>query len=125
MYADPASPYIQRIAPVLTKKARLAVDAWGSVDTGVRHLLDPIERTFDEEFPDFDPMPFGSKQWIAVLVRHIMLAEPMVWGFCRCFTGLGVEEARSLADSFRFDRCLARERLVDEVRVGYRRDAAA
>jgi aryl-phospho-beta-D-glucosidase BglC (GH1 family) len=118
VYADPQSPYLERIAPVLAKKARLGVDAWGSVDTGVRHLLDPIERTFDEEFPDFDPMPFGRRQWIAVLMRHIMLAEPMVGEFARCFAGLGVEQVRELADSFRFDRCLTRKRLADTVRIG-------
>ncbi|MEV4620682.1 cellulase family glycosylhydrolase [Asanoa sp. NPDC049573] len=117
VYANPVSPYLKRIAPVLAKKARLGVDAWGSVDTGVRHLLEPIERTFDEEFPDFDPLPFGRQQWIAVLVRHIMLAEPMVEDFGRSLAGIGIEEAYELADSFRFDQCLTRERLASTVRV--------
>ena len=35
--ASPESPYMRRIAPVLEKKARLGVDAWGSTDEGVRH----------------------------------------------------------------------------------------
>ena len=102
---------------MLEKKARLGVDAWGSVDAGVRHLLDPIERTFDEEFPDFDPLPFGRQQWIAVLVRHILLAEPLVDDFGRSLAGIGIEEAYALADSFRFDQCLTRERLASTVRV--------
>ncbi|MGP4014618.1 glycoside hydrolase family 5 protein [Saccharopolyspora sp. 5N708] len=112
-HLTPDSPYLRRIAPVLDKKARLGVDVWGGVDTGVRHILDPIESTFAKEFPDFDPLPFGPQQWIHVLVRHIMLAEPMVDDFARCFEGIDEEQARALADCFRFDRCAQRSRLVD------------
>jgi hypothetical protein len=107
------APYVQRIAPVLAKKARLGVDAWGSVDTGVRHILDPIERTFREEFPDFDPFPFGPKSWIDTLVRHILLAEPLVREFGRCFEGVSPAEAEALADCFRFDRCVVRKPLAE------------
>ena len=106
------SPYVRRIAPVLQKKARLGVDVWGGVDTGVRHILDPIEKTMAEEFPAFTPSPFGRQQWIHVLVRHILLAEPMVDDFARCFAGLGVQEMRALADCFALDACVVREPLA-------------
>jgi hypothetical protein len=115
-YAAPDSPYVRRISPVLEKKARLGVDVWGGVDTGVRHILDPLERTVAEEFPGFDPSPFGQRQWIAVLVRHILLAEPMVDDFARCFAGIDAGQARELADSFALDRCAVRSRLVDVLR---------
>jgi endoglucanase len=110
------SPYVRRIAPVLQKKARLGVDVWGGVDTGVRHILDPIEKTFDVEFPDFTPPPFGRQQWIHVLVRHILLAEPMVDDFARCFAGLGAEEMRALADCFALPACAVREPLAAVLR---------
>jgi len=48
-----------------------------------------------------------------VLVRHILLAEPMVHDFARCFAGIDAEEARALADCFAFERCVVRPRLVD------------
>jgi hypothetical protein len=112
-YASKDSAYLRRIAPVLEKKARLGVDVWGGVDTGVRHILDPLERTVAEEFPDFDPLPFGQQQWIHVLVRHILLAEPMVEDFARCFTGISAEQARALADCFAFGSCTVRTRLAD------------
>ena len=115
VYAAPDGPYLQRIAPVLQKKARLGVDAWGSVDTGVRHILDPIDRTFREEFPDFAPFPFGVRSWVDTLVRHILLAEPLVRDFGRCFEGLSPAEAEALADSFRFDRCVTRTRLAEQL----------
>jgi aryl-phospho-beta-D-glucosidase BglC (GH1 family) len=116
VHVAPDAPYLARIAGVLEKKARLGVDHWGSVDAGVRHILDPIERTFDEEFPDFEPFPFGRKQWIHTLVRHILLAEPMVRDFGRCFEGLTPADAEALADGFRFDRCVVRKRLADILR---------
>jgi endoglucanase len=116
VHAAADSPYLERIAPVLAKKARLGVDVWGGVDTGVRHLLDPLERAVAEEFPDFDPLPFGQQQWIHVLVRHILLAEPMVDDFARCFAGIDAAQARALADCFAVDRCTVRSRLVDILR---------
>jgi len=112
VYADPASPYVERIRPVLEKKARLGVDAWGSTDTGVRHIMGPIEETFRREFPDFEPFPWGKDSWIAVLVRHTLLAEPLVDDFGRCFDGVAGDEVEALADSFRLGLCRRRERLL-------------
>jgi hypothetical protein len=80
------------------------------------HLLEPIEETFRREFPGFDPFPFGVRSWIHGLVRHVLLAEPLVDDFARCFQGVGSEEAALLADSFRFDACLKRERLLEILR---------
>lgn len=57
---DPESAYLRLLAPFLEKKARLGVDSWGSTDAGVRDILDPIERLFADEFPDFQPYPWGA-----------------------------------------------------------------
>jgi hypothetical protein len=116
VYASGDSPYVRRIAPVLEKKARLGVDAWGSLDTGVRHILDPIEETFAEEFPDFEPFPWGQRSWVHTLVRHVLLAEPMVRDFGACFAGVSPAEAEELADSFAFEECARRDRLADLLR---------
>jgi aryl-phospho-beta-D-glucosidase BglC (GH1 family) len=117
VHAAPDSPYLRRIAPVLEKKARLGVDAWGSTDEGVRDLLAPIEAAFRREFPTFDPFPFGQRSWIHGLVRHILLAEPLLEDFARCFEGAGDDEVVALADSFRFEQCYPRQRLVEIVAV--------
>jgi len=114
--ASPDSPYLRRIRPVLERKARLGVDAWGSSDAGVRDILGPIEETFRREFPAFDPFPFGQRSWIHGLVRHVLLAEPMVEDFRRCFEGMDAAEAEGLADSFELARCVKREALLDVVR---------
>ena len=108
------SPWRQRIREVTAKKARrLGVDSWGSLDTGVRHIMTPIEETFAKEYPDFDPFPFGQGSRLMTLVRSIMLAEPMVEEFGRCFAGITNEDTvLALAESFRLDNCVVRDRLA-------------
>jgi len=86
--AAPDSPWRQRVADVVAKKARLGVDSWGSRDTGVRHIMTPIEETFAREYPGFDPFPFGQASWLMTLVRSIVLAEPMLDDFERAFAGI-------------------------------------
>lgn len=110
--ADTASDYLRLIQPVLEKKARLGVDAWGSTDTAIRQLIEPIEALFAREFPRFDPYPWGAPGWIAGHMRHVMLAEAMVDDFAALFEGVSADEAADLADAFRFDRCVIREPLV-------------
>jgi endoglucanase len=110
------SPYLQRIAPALEKKRRLGTDSWGGSEQGTRQILDPIEDLFRTEFPDFDPSPWGAKPWINLLVRHILLAEPLVDDFARCFTGVGALEAAELAGSFSFDHCVPRQELAHILR---------
>jgi endoglucanase len=117
VYARADSPYLEKIAPVLAKKARLGVDAWGGVDTGVRQLLDPIDELFDREFPDFTPYPWDRRSWLHLLVRHILLAEPLVEDFGRCFEGTSPEEAERLAGSFAFAECTSRAPLADLLRA--------
>ncbi len=118
VHAAASSPYLQRIAPVVAKKARLGVDAWGSVDADVRHILDPVEQTFREEFPDYAPYPWGTKRWVDRLVRSILLAEPLVDEFGRCFEGVTPAEAEALADSFRLDQCTRRDSLLEILKAG-------
>lgn len=117
VHADPAGPYLRRIAPALEKKNRLGTDSWGGNDAGTRDVLDPIEALFAREFPDFDPYPWGARQWVNTLVRHILLAEPLVDEYARCFEGLSADGAAELARSFSFDRCVERERLSTLLRT--------
>lgn len=114
--AAPDSPYLRRIAPALDKKRRLGADSWGGSEAGIRHVLEPIEELFATEFPDFDPFPWGAQPWIKTLVRHILLAEPLVDEYARCFEGLDTGGAAELARSFALDRCVERTELTDLLR---------
>ena len=114
--ADPASEYMTRIAPFLEKKKRLGVDSWGTTDAGVRHILEPIEQLFRDEFPDFHPYPWGAPRWIHGHVRHVMLAEAMVGEFARSFDGVTPHEAERLADAFAFEHGNIRQPLAEILR---------
>lgn len=121
VHAHPDCGYLRRIAPVLAKKARLGVDAWGGDDRGVRHVLDPVEELFEREFPDYDPFPWGRGPWLTTLVRNILLAEPLVGEFGRCFEGVTPDQAEALAADFAFARCVRRTELAELIRRHHRR----
>jgi hypothetical protein len=116
VHADPASEYMTLTAPDRATKARLGIDSWGGSDAGVRSILDPIDAVVDTEFPDFAPWPWGRQPHIAVLVRHILLAEPLAERFGDRFRGMSVEQAERLASAFRFDRSIERTRLTELLR---------
>jgi hypothetical protein len=79
--------------------------------------MSPIVETFGSEFPDFQPFPRWRDSWVKVLVRHILLAEPLVDDFERCFQGLGSEQVVALADCFLPESCVRRQRLLDLLRA--------
>lgn len=116
VYASPESEYMKRLEPFTAKKRRLGVDSWGSTDAGVRHILDPIEKLFDEEFPDFQPYPWGARRWIHGHIRHVMLAEAMVDEYAEAFRGITPEHAAELASTFRLSNCVVREELATILR---------
>jgi endoglucanase len=114
------SPYLARIADVLAAKRRLGADSWGGSDEGVRSILDPIDEVFDREFADFTPYPWGRRQYVNLLVRHILLSEPLVERFAHAFAGVTPDEAAGLAAAFRFDNCVERKQLSDVLRAHLR-----
>jgi endoglucanase len=112
VYARPDSAYLKLIQPVLDAKARLGVDAWAGSDREIRDVLDPLEALFDREFPEYEPWPWGRRQHIALLVRHILLAEPLAERYGALFRDVSPEQARELAGAFRLDACDRRDELI-------------
>jgi endoglucanase len=112
VYAAPDSPWVERIRPILQKKARLGVDAWGGTDAEIRHVMEPLERLFAEEYPNYHPFPFGTQREIELLVRNILLAEPMLPEYAELFRGMSETEIDELMRSFRFENCVKREELA-------------
>jgi endoglucanase len=88
VYAAPDSPWTERIRPITEKKARLGVDAWGGTDAEIQHIMGPLEELFAKEYPGYDPFPFGSKREIELLVRNILLAEPLLPEYAELFRGM-------------------------------------
>lgn len=113
VYAKPESAWCQRIKPLTAKKARLGIDSWGSLDTQIRHIIEPLEQILQEEFPDYNPFPFGSRWQIGRLVRGILLAEALLGEFGGLFRGISEEEIDDLMRSFLFSQCEQRARLAE------------
>ena len=113
VFASPDSPWVERIRPILEKKARLGVDAWGGTDAEIRDVMEPLERLFAKEYPDYNPFPFGAQREIELLVRNILLAEPMLQEYGELFRDMNETEIDEMMRSFRFENCVQRERLAD------------
>ena len=114
----PDSQWIQRIKPVLEKKTILGADSWGGSDNHIRQIIEPIEQTFAEFFPNHDPFPFDTRWHINRTVRHILLAEPLLEDFRLLLQGLSFNEIDALMASFQFKNCRPRERLCQIVGQG-------
>jgi hypothetical protein len=114
--ADPSSEYMRLTQPVRELKALLGTDSWGGSDLGVRDVLDPIDAVFDTHFPEYEPYPWGRRQHVARLVRHILLAEPTAERFAALFRGVGPEHARELAAAFAIERMVVRTELAEVLR---------
>jgi endoglucanase len=109
---SPDSAWVRRLRPLLDKKAALGVDSWGGRDTGLRHVLAPLEQTFAEYFPNYLPFPFDSQWQINRAVRHILLAEPLLEDLYALLAGLDAAEIDALLASFRFEHCGPRPELA-------------
>lgn len=111
LFQDEHTPYMRLVGDFLKKKNRLGADAWGSTDKDIRQVMAPLEELFAKELPDYNPFPFGGKQKINLLVRHILIAEALIPEYCNLFKGLSDEELTELAASFNFKNYKRRERL--------------
>jgi hypothetical protein len=111
VYADPESPYMRHTLGFRQLKERLGADSWGGTDQHIRHIIGPLEDLMATEFPEYDPYPWGQSRRIGLLVRHILLCEPMAARYAALFAGLDEDGLKDMARSFRFDACVVREQL--------------
>ncbi len=111
LHQKKSTPYMKLIASFLKKKEYLGADAWGSSDKNIRQVIEPMEKLFEKEFPNYNPYPNGQKRHIALLVRHILISEALVPEYCNLFKGLSDKELISLARSFRFENYVKRVKL--------------
>jgi hypothetical protein len=107
--------WLRKIQPILEKKAILGVDSWGGSDENIRHLMEPVEQTFAEYFPNHNPFPFDAPWQINRIVRHILLAEPLIEDFYPLLQGLTFDEINTLMASFKFAKCTPRLELVETI----------
>ncbi|MFI5799939.1 glycoside hydrolase family 5 protein [Streptomyces sp. NPDC051677] len=118
VHISPDSAYHQHFAEFMAKKHRLGAEAWGSPEGVIRELAKPLEQLVNDEFPGFSGRPFNTRQWIDVLLRHILLSQPLVQEYAGLFHGLGDDDVIALADSFALEQCVQRDRLLDSLASG-------
>lgn len=111
LYQPDTTAWMRRIEPILEKKRRLGADAWGSLETGIQGVMDPIYAMLAREFPDYDPYPNGADREARRLVRHILISEALLDEFGKRFEGLSDDEVVELAESFNYDKAAHRARL--------------
>jgi len=75
-------------------------------------VMEPLKRLFATEYPYHDPFPFGTHREIELLVRNILLAEPMLKEHAELFRGMDEAEIDGMMRSFRFENCVRREELA-------------
>ncbi len=73
--------------------------------------MGPIEELFKKEFSSYNPYAFGPQSQINLLIRHILIAEALLPEYCNLFKNVSEEQLIAIAQSFRFENCIKRERL--------------
>jgi hypothetical protein len=111
LHQNENAPYMKLVSPFLKKKDFLGADAWGSTDKNIRQVIAPIEELFKKEFSGYNPYPTGQQTQINLLVRHLLISEALVPDYCNLFSNLSEDELIGLAQSFRFENYVKRERL--------------
>ncbi|GHJ07068.1 hypothetical protein TPA0907_14350 [Micromonospora humidisoli] len=109
-------PYLERIRPILDKKARLAVDLWGGDRRKMGHVLGPIHQALAQECPDWNPYPWGSEFMVCRLVLQILFSEALLPQFGELFRGMGEDDIDQMMQSFRLENCQPWQPLVDLLR---------
>lgn len=101
----------------MAKKQKLAIDAWGSDDSAIQHiyqpLIDHIKQEIPEKYQNLYPWPVWKlDSRVGRLSRNILVAEYLVQEWADHFQGRDSEEdLDEIAKSFAFDNCLHRDSL--------------
>ncbi|KAF3942349.1 Endoglucanase [Dactylella cylindrospora] len=116
VYVSQDTPYMKLLQPILAKKQRLAVDSWGTDETHIQHIVDPIRQlladNIDEKYRKLYPhpvIPYDSR--VSKIAINILVAEFLIQEWADYFEGKSFEELDELAASFKFENCLQRESL--------------
>lgn len=113
MHQKKDTPYMQLVSAFLARKDSLGADAWGSTDKNIRQVMQPLEELFNKEFPEYNPYPKGWQSELRLMVRHILISEALVPEYCNLFKDLSDEQLVKVAESFRFENYVMRDRLAD------------
>ncbi len=69
----------------VAKKVRLGADQWGSDGKGVAEVTGPYFKMIADEFPGFDPYPWGQADWVRTLLLNLTVAQPLAYEYAELF----------------------------------------
>lgn len=109
------SKWNQLINPILEKKKKYKLDAWGVHNSEeAESALNPLVKWIDEICPQAKqayPGPWQTERHLLRAVFHTFLSEQFSDEFAELFRGKGVKELDELAHSFHFSKCVQRDYL--------------
>jgi endoglucanase len=119
----PDSAYRSRFDGFIAKKNRLGADLWGSHGDDIWPVSQQFQDKLAQEFPSFNPYPWGRWDWARTLLLNITVAQPLAYEYAELFRGLGDDDLLALADSFALANCDQRGPLVERLRADLSRPA--
>lgn len=116
VYTSPDTPYMKLFEKFLEKKHRMAADAWGTDDSHIKHIFEPlaewISQNVTEDKRKLYPGPVWSfKDRVGRLTFQILVAEYLVAEWAEHFVGKSDSEIDEIARSFSFENSVKREGL--------------
>jgi len=115
IYSSPESAYSKLFEKFLAKKHYMAIDTWGTDDSHVKHIYEPLENfiktNIDEKYQKLYPSNWTLKRRVAELSRHILVADFLVDEWAEHFLDKSYDELDELARSFSFENCVQRDEL--------------
>ncbi len=115
VYTSPDSAWNKLIEPILEKKKRLQLDAWGKYPSKeVDGVMEPLIKWIDSVSPtakDVYPSTWNTARHVERAVLQTFLAETFCQEFAELFRGKDEAALEELAKSFSYENCVQRQGL--------------
>ena len=112
VYTNPESKWNKTIQPILEKKKKYQIDAWGKhpspeAEAAIKPMVEWIDK-ISPSAKDTYPTPWATERHVLRNVYQTFLAGSFSDEFASLFKSLDMDELDALAHSFHFDECLQR-----------------
>jgi hypothetical protein len=120
IHTSPDSKWNKTIQPLLEKKKKFWLDAWGrepyaEPEAALKPLVDWIDKVSPRAKETY-PTPWYTERHLLRNVFQTFLAASYVDEFAELFRGMDEKELEALAHSFHFDECVQRGGLNEILR---------
>jgi endoglucanase len=116
---DPASDYLQLVAPVQRMKDELHADFWMGwlPATSVSEATGKLARAIEQTIGDPEILPWVNERYLAQAALDNYAGGLLQPYYARCFKGLSESELDRILQAFAFENCRPRENLINLIKV--------